>query len=333
MEAANTINIRPGVSILSVLKHLNYKPWFAIAEFVDNSLQSFLKHQEQLEAVEGDNIHLTVKIDVDADRIVIWDNAAGIYTDEYPRAFRPAAIPLDKSGLSEFGMGMKSAACWFSDFWTVKTTALGETVEREVAFDIEKIVQDDIEELSVGSHAVSADTHFTEITLSRLNQRPQTRTVSKIKEHLSSIYRVFLRSKLLELYFNGEKLAFLEARILKAPYYKSENGEDLKWRKDIDVDFGLGLRVFGFAAIREKASVSEAGFVLLRRNRLIVGGQDEGYRPAEIFGQPNDFVYQRLFGELHLEGFDVSHTKDGFRWKEYEEEFIDLLREELRACM
>ncbi len=38
IESSKTVNIQPGVSMLSVLRHLNYKPWFAIAEFVDNSL-------------------------------------------------------------------------------------------------------------------------------------------------------------------------------------------------------------------------------------------------------------------------------------------------------
>ncbi len=39
------VNIRPEVSILSVLKHLNYRPWFAIAEFVDNAIQNFLANR------------------------------------------------------------------------------------------------------------------------------------------------------------------------------------------------------------------------------------------------------------------------------------------------
>ena len=30
-----TVSIRPGVSVLSVLRHLNYRAWFALAEFVD----------------------------------------------------------------------------------------------------------------------------------------------------------------------------------------------------------------------------------------------------------------------------------------------------------
>jgi hypothetical protein len=32
---------------------------------------------------------------------------------------------------------------------------------------------------------------------------------------------------------------------------------------------------------------------------------------------------------LHLEGFEVSHTKDGFRWDENEEPFLELLKEHL----
>ena len=32
---------------------------------------------------------------------------------------------------------------------------------------------------------------------------------------------------------------------------------------------------------------------------------------------------------MELEGFDVSHTKDGFRWDENEETFLQLLRDEL----
>ena len=45
-----TVSIRPGVTILSVLRSLNYRPWFALAEFVDNSLQSSFDHAEDFAA-------------------------------------------------------------------------------------------------------------------------------------------------------------------------------------------------------------------------------------------------------------------------------------------
>ena len=85
----------------------------------------------------------------------------------------------------------------------------------------------------------------------------------------------------------------------------------------------------GFAAIREKASTKKAGLALFRRGRIIQGSGDDGYRPPLIFGRSNSYRYQRLFGELHLDGFEVSHTKDGFRWDENEQPFLELLREHL----
>src|SRR6266446_1743190 len=134
-----TVDIRPGVSVLSVLRHLNYRPWFAIAEFVDNAIQSFVATREELTAIHGSRPRLRVSIELQdhpAPRIIIRDNAGGIPASDYSRAFRPAAVPEDRSGLSEFGMGMKSAACWFAPRWRVRTKALGETVERTIVFDI-----------------------------------------------------------------------------------------------------------------------------------------------------------------------------------------------------
>src|SRR6202022_441323 len=95
--------------------------------------------------------------------------------------------------------------------------------------------------------------------------------------------------------------------------------------------FGNGLRRKGFAALRERGSTTDAGFALFRRGRLIEGSGEDGYRPTRIFGRPNSFRSQRLFGELELEGFGVSHTKDGFQWDENEEVFLELLRDDLDA--
>jgi hypothetical protein len=330
----DTINIRPGVTILSVLRHLNYKPWFALAEFVDNSVQSYLNNRERLAANEGRDFKLKVEIEYDDSgeaRIIVRDNAAGISEREYSRAFRPAEIPPDRSGLSEFGIGMKSAACWFSPRWSVRTKALGEPVERAVSFDIERIVHDNLNELDVVNRRAKESAHFTEITLSGLHQALQTKTLAKIKQYLGDIYRVFTREGLLELQFNGESLRYQEPTVLKAPFFRDKGGQRQEWRKEISFDLGRGLSVHGFAAIREKANVSRAGFALFRRRRLIQGGGEEGWRPEEIFGKSNSYRYQRLFGELHLEGFEVSHTKDGFRWDDNEKAFLDLLKEHLNA--
>src|SRR3989442_1595461 len=108
----STVSIRPGVAVLSVLRHLNYRSWYALAEFVDNAIQSYKQSRSDLMRLDGPQYKLHVSIDLDAGdgkRIRIRDNAAGIGEKDYDRAFRPAEVPPDTSGLSEFGMGMKSA--------------------------------------------------------------------------------------------------------------------------------------------------------------------------------------------------------------------------------
>ena len=262
-------------------------------------------------------------------RIKIRDNAAGIAKSDYARAFRPAELPPERSGLAEFGMGMKSAACWFAPRWKVRTSALGEPIERTISFDIATIVRDDIEELEVIESSAPAETHFTEITLIDPYNKLQTRTGGKIKEHLASIYRIFIRRGDIELRFDGDVLKYEMPPILVQPYYKTPTEPSRRWHKDFDLDLGLGLRARGFAALREVASTATAGFALFRRDRLIEGSWDEPYRPELIFGSGNTYRKQRLFGEIHLDGFEVSHTKDGFKWEDHEQPFLELLREKL----
>jgi len=326
------INIRPGVSVLSVLRHLKYSYWHALAEFVDNAVQSWLVERDRIRAADPRASALEVSISLqpqDGGVITVRDNAAGIPRTEFPRAFKPAAVPPDRSGFSEFGMGMKSAACWCAAEWSVRTKPLGEPFEYLVKFDIDQIVEGDIEEVDVLTSGAAVDAHYTEIRLQSLHKIPAGRTLAKVKQHLADIYRDFTRRGELILTFDAERLEYEEPKILVAPFYKDEQGPSRQWRHEIDFDFGGGLRAHGFAAIRERASTARAGFALFRRGRVIEGSGDEGYRPEKIFGRSNSFIYQRVFGELHLEGFEVTHTKDGFKWDDNEEVFLDLLKEEL----
>ena len=324
------VNIRPGTKILGSLRHLNYKPWFALAEFVDNALQSFLASRDRL-AAAGSGARLLVKIDVQGTlpgRISIHDDAAGIAATDFERAFRPAEVPPDASGLSEFGMGMKSAACWFADRWQVKTSALGEPVERTVRFDIASIVANDTNELDVEPATAFAGSHYTHVVLENLHAPLAGRTLGKVKEHLRDIYRCYLRDGTMVLEVSGQPLSYQEPEVLRAPYYRDLASAPVLWRKGIDLDLGGGQHARGFAALRKEGKGTEAGFALFRRKRLIQGSADEGWKHAEVFGSPNSYRHQRLFGELHLEGFEVSHTKDGFRWAD-EDTFASLLADYL----
>ena len=330
-----SIDIRPEVSVLGVFRHLNYRPWFAAAEFVDNAIQSFQDHEQELVRLEGDGFKLLVQVRIDTSgdgQIQISDNAAGIYRDEWARALRPAEPPPDTSGLAEFGMGMKTAAAWFGRQLTVRSKALGEDVGRQITLDFGEIVDKRIAAVQPETFPAAPEEHGTVLTVSGLHQPPKGRTIGKIREHLASIYRLFLRDNSLQLVFQHgtrpkELLEADEVAILEAPRYDDPDGSAQRWEKTIDFDLGGGLRAQGFMGIRAVGSTSNAGLALFRRKRLIEGSGDETYRPRAIFGASTRYEYQRLFGELTLEGFEISHTKDGFRWDEHEEPFVDLLRE------
>ncbi|MCT4171485.1 ATP-binding protein [Elizabethkingia anophelis] len=327
----NKVNIRPNVSMLSVLKFLEYETWFALAEFVDNSIASYLNNEKALKQLHGEDFQLEVAIEINdpENKIIIRDNAAGIEQSNYNRAFRAAEIPADTTGLSEFGMGMKSASCWFSDYWIVRTKALYETEEKTIKFDMNEIVEDKLEELEFTSIPSDKNRHYTIIELLNVNKMPRKKGLSKVKSHLTSIYREFIRNGILKLVVDNTELQFNDPKILEASKYNEPHGEKIKWRKEIDFDLEDGLFVKGFVGIRETGSTSEAGFALFRRGRVIEGSFDSGFRPEFIFGTPNSFKYQRVFGELHLEGFDVSFTKKGIQWDENLDVFLKCLKDEL----
>jgi len=325
------VNIRPTVSMLSVLKFLEYETWYALAEYVDNSLASYLLYENELKQIEGKNFCLEVKIEINEmeNSIVIRDNAAGIHAKDFPRAFRAAEVPSDTTGLSEFGMGMKSASCWFSDEWNVRTTALGEDTEKTVSFDMKKIFEDKLEELEVSQKTCDKNHHYTIIQLFKVNKIPRKRNLGKVKSHLASIYRDFIRRGVLKLWVDQEELIYIEPKILLAPRYDEPKGKPILWKREIDFPIEDGLSVHGFVAIREKASTQEAGLALFRRGRVIQGSFDDGFRPEYLFGNPNSFRYQRVFGELHLEGFDVIFTKKGIKWDDNLDIFLKVLRDDL----
>lgn len=315
-SSANSIYIRPQVGMYAAFARLNYKPWFALAEFLDNSIQSFLANRQRL-ANAGHEGPLIIDITLDDNEISVTDRAGGIAWEDFPRAFSPAHPPDDASGLSEFGLGMKAAACWFSKKWNVRTSALGEALERRVAFDIPMISQEGIEDLPVERFPSREADHFTVITMQDLRVHPRGRTLTKIREHLASIYRVLTLEGVVKLRLTTggrtEELNYEHPPLLEAPYFRHPSERSRVWKQEFAVEVG-DKKVWGWAGIMQTGSHSKAGFSVFRRRRLIEGSVGETYKPHTIFGSPNSYRYQRVVGEVFVEGFDVTHTKDGVQW-------------------
>jgi hypothetical protein len=330
------VDTKPEASVLGVFKHLNYTIWGALSEYVDNSLQSYLSNKEFFERkLKQRCVTINIICDNAARKIIIKDNAAGITLEDFPRAFRPASLPPNTKSLNEFGLGMKTSACWMAPIWSVKTSALNDPFIRTVIFDVDRIIESKIDVVEVGVEPANADEHFTVVELSSPYCMPIAGpTLKKIKDHLQDIYRIFIRDGIVKLSVNGENLSYSQPDFLLAPQYNEPPGSsNISWRRQIEFfsTDGCSKRIYGFIGILQTMSKSESGLTLFRRGRAIVGSGETLFRPSEIFGSPNSFKSRRLFGEIHLDDFQVTSQKDAFTWREFndgEAEFIDLLKNE-----
>lgn len=327
------INIRPTSSVYATYKRLSYQPWTAIAEFVDNSTQSFYDHKDEL-MTQKYYKGLSVTIDYiedseNGDRLEITDDAYGMEWFDFQRAVVLDRPPQNTNGRNEFGMGLKTAACWFGSVWSVESTQLGSRNKYYTEINIDELGKYKTEEIDVREESVGEKTHFTKIVIKKLNKRIiGARTIGKVKELLSSIYREDLRSGLVRIVYNGTVLQFKEAPV----FIEEINGQQKEWKKDVSFSVqheGKVLDVSGFIAIRIPGSVKDAGFTLIRRGRVIVGGSEKNYRPSELFGDANSYAWQRMYGELHMNNWPVTQAKDGFDWHNsgLEEAFIEALME------
>lgn len=312
---AKRINIRPTTSVYATYKNIRYDPWTAIAEFVDNSTQSYYDNTEKLNSTKywnGLAVDIEYKRDkVSGDHLIIKDNAYGMDFRDFQRAIMLDSPPRKKSR-SEFGMGLKTAACWFGKCWSVESVALGSGVKYKTTVDVEALSKYKNEEITVEEIPCSTKDHGTTITIWNLNRTLSGTQIGKTKDQLRGMYRTDLRSGKIKILYNGVGLVYEMPKILTEIL---PDGKEKVWEKDIDISFdfnGETKRVYGFIGLLDEGSTSGAGFTLIRYGRVIVGGYENGYRPEEIFEKSNSYVYQRLFGELNLDGWRVTQTKDAF---------------------
>jgi hypothetical protein len=338
---SGTVNIRPDVSVYATYQRLSYRPWYAVAEFVDNSTQNYLYHRNNLLGVyrhEGRKQKLRIEISYDQDRnvLTIYDNANGMNIEELERAVVLDRPPPDRSGRCEYGMGLKTAACWFGSTWRIRTARLGSKKELSVSVHIPDLVKKHINELEVQERSVDEFAHHTEIIIEGLYKPIKGRTSARIRDQLGSMYRQDLRTKEVEILWNGEPVSFEEPHFLEE---KVDGGEMTTWRKDVKLEVPRdahreALKALGWIGLLSPGSQRDAGFVLLRRGRVIIGGPGEGYKPVEIFGQGNTFRSQRLVGEFQMDDWPVTQAKDAFDWSgDLEESFIDELRRSCQSYM
>jgi hypothetical protein len=336
------IKLQIGLDVIRSYRRLAYDPWYALAEFIDNSTQSYRDHHHELNAAyareKKKRLRVRIEYDRDADLLIVSDNAMGMSLHELSRALHIGKPPVDTRGRSQFGLGLKTAACWFGDMWSVRTKKLGETQGYKVTVEVEKVASEAEHELPTEVFEAPTHAHYTEIRIESLHQVLQGRRLGKTKESLRSMYRVDIRNKKLELFWDTTPLEWREEQEY-LPLVDDDNkpltdadgeplvDDDNNVIQRLDFSFDVsGRTVSGWAGVLAPgfSSRGNAGFALVRRGRLI-RGWPISWRPEAIFGPApgrNDLINQRVTGEVHLDEFDVTHTKDDILWQEDEEDEV-----------
>jgi hypothetical protein len=302
-------------------KRLAYTPWHALAEFVDNSTQAYFDNRDELDkAFDAEETTLRVAIQYDPanETLQIEDNSYGMDDAVLTRAMTVGEPPPNPTGRSRYGMGMKTAACWLGDYWTVRTTMLGADTEFTVIVAVEQVASGK-STLPVETRQVDPTLHYTVIEISKMHIAFRGRRVGKTKDYLASMYREDIRQDNLELIWQGERIGW---EYSPRQFLKDDGGAPRRRELDFEVD---GKSVRGWVGILEKGGRSQAGFSIFHTGRM-VRGFPETWRPEEVFGQEqgsNNLINQRIVGEFHLDDFPVTHTKDDILWSDDEEVAVE----------
>lgn len=311
----------------AVFESIKYTEYNAIGEFIDNSIQSYLNNEEKLKKLNKD-FKLRINLILSPDKLEIYDNASGIDEDRLKKGLKPATKPDISGGLSEFGMGMKTAAFWICRKWSLITKHFNSNTEFRVDFDNVEIYTKGVERVKVYPTEIKNQDHYTKLILEKIIfDGADKRKVEELKENLSSMYRCYLRENKIEIYLNGTKLEFPKSEFLKAKKVYGDEKE-VEWKKEIDFKLTSGKRVTGFAGLLKTGKPTESGFAYIRKKRVI-DGLVEGIKIVDIQSTANTQLSRRLFAEIHLDDFRVSHTKDAILFGNEEFEFQAKLKETL----
>ena len=335
------IDVKSGPGVFRHYEHLDLRPWYCLGEYVDNAIGSMESNIKSLKQRNPDYI-LTVRIfrDTLQKKIYITDNAAGIAEKDLMRAFWIGERPDDTSGANEYGVGMKMASFHFGSRWSVRTSAIGEPIEKYIDLDVDKIENSGSTVVDVQRESKSADSSYTEVCIESFyeNNWPRGKSITKIKEFLGSMYRRYIDEKKLILIFDedgdSETIAGNFPSVLNMHFVEDKDKINKEWKQEILFNYE-NKKISGWVGLLAKTGGGNAGFDLIRRNKIIEGS-DNSWKPGskdsskyDIFGGSHSNAQSRLFGELVFTGFHTNNNKSRIRWNDddVKELFLEYLHD------
>ncbi|MBL8524205.1 MAG: ATP-binding protein [Betaproteobacteria bacterium] len=326
------VDVSPDMGMYKLLTRQGYEASFALAEFVDNAIDAHLKHQSRSSKdVQQLDIKLKFYSESYADPalrnvIVIEDNGPGISHQRLQEAFKPAKVS-GSAGLSEFGIGMKAAAVWFADVWTLRTVPVSGNRLYETQFNLMELLAKGKSTINVEESARTGAAPGTTISLLKLRRAITKELYANICQDLVEIYQRFTEGTQARVYLSAEfdetisDLNFTlpdDRQTLFAERYETLAGKTYlvgpkrEWTQPISFVFE-GKRVDGFLSLLAVGSYKDnPGIILFRNNRVITGTSRHPNIPVDLVGTSNKYGRQRIYGELNMDGLPVTYTKDRF---------------------
>ena len=337
MAKNKSVSIKFSQGSYRLLKNYPFRPAGVFAELIDNSIKSYDNNKASLKKKPG--YKLNIIIGFKGKDIVVFDNAGGISDENMNKAFEPGAIVKGKRGLNEFGIGMKNAAVWISNNYSVITKAINEEYTKKVDFDYNEVITKGIEELNIKYiQNYNKEKSFTEITLRDLRDSVEKFRFSEIGKELSSIYRQFLSSGEISISFFKEELSYKNPKELCAEYYpdliKHKKGSAkklpiIKWKFPIKANY-MGKNVHGYVGILDRIAKFQNGIVYFKNGRVIEGAGDLKLFPQALCGTNGSHQQKRIFGELHFDEIPSDLSKSKLLDTEDIEKMIELIAVQLK---
>jgi hypothetical protein len=357
VQSGFDIDITPSVTTYELYQNMSYTHWFAIGEFIDNSITSAYLNWDELNSLYDGKFELKINIDFDYKEktLTITDNACGIARNDIERALTAGETPYDKSMLSVHGVGMKMSSFWLGRNLKIITSPINSKEGFHAEVDLDEIkrtksAKSRVEELRPSKMP------GTIIRISRIKEDkiPKGTGILKIKLLLTSMYRIYLNSKEKKVHinFNGKPLIFKELSILTEPFWDDREGPQddavIRWERNFEYVFTDGKKITGRVGLLETMSRDLSGFMLHYKGKGMggIGSMDasseisqqdvrdarEYYRPPRIFGQEGSYRFQRFTGEFDISDLGKTSSTDSIKWGagEDEAEFIEALIEFLK---
>lgn len=309
--------------IISIFQRQNFRLDRVFSEFIDNSLQSYLDHEDILKRL-ADGRKCKISIIWDNQKIIIRDNAFGMNDEEFGRALKLKATnpnALRNNQLSVYGMGLKYASVYLGNHYSISSTAYDSCLRYYAEVDVPDFEKNNPKSIPANIHSAMREIHGTTITITDLRIKKTADKEKDLCEKIGMIYNHYIHKGILSISINGIPIKYQRPEL-------RPNEDGGHYYEHFEDSFTVGGKTYNFSGwigILNKGKQSITGLNLVQANRCI----ELGYKPEKLFGKGNSFQNSRIIGEVVFNGenYVLSFNKDKFVWADdgAEDAFINKL--------